>query len=230
MHPSAGTLTSCSSYWNTRRTQTHKTDDHATRLHLAVANGKPEAARLLLEHGASIHARNKDRQTPFQIASETGNQEVMQLLREHMLRQRMTWNVSSRGHNVCNLPMPAYVVNYIAASRFNSQGALRYVLWMWPADLRSYDTLPNLGIRRHAEHNRRIKEAQMTVLLSRLDVYLNQLFDFGYERIRWPGCRPRDLSHGPASPQKVFTAYPAAIAIVENRIHSSKLDHVRSAM
>ena len=70
----------------------------------------------------------------------------------------------------------------------------------------------------------------MSVLLSTLDVNLHWLFDFGYDRIRWPGCRPRDLSHGPASPQKVFTAYPAAIAIVENRIHSSKLDHVRSAI
>ena len=45
-------------------------------------------------------------------------------------------------------------------------------------DLRvSYDTLPNFGIRRHAKHNRRIKEAPMTALLSTLDVYLHWLFD-----------------------------------------------------
>jgi len=62
-------------------------DERATPLNLAVANGKTEAARLLLERDASIHARNKDRQAPFQKGSETGSQEIMELLRDHMLRQ-----------------------------------------------------------------------------------------------------------------------------------------------
>ena len=35
----------------------------------------------------SIHSRNKDRQTLFQKVSKTGNQEIMELLREHILRQ-----------------------------------------------------------------------------------------------------------------------------------------------
>jgi ankyrin repeat protein len=42
---------------------------------------------VLLESGTSVHVRNKDRQTPFQIASEKGNQEILALLREHMSRQ-----------------------------------------------------------------------------------------------------------------------------------------------
>jgi ankyrin repeat protein len=61
--------------------------ERETSLHLAVDNEKVEAARVLLENGASVHARNKNRQTPFQIASEKGNEEILALLRKHMSRE-----------------------------------------------------------------------------------------------------------------------------------------------
>ena len=42
-------------------------DNHSTPLHLALPSGSVEAARLLLEYGASIHVQNKQDQAPLQL-------------------------------------------------------------------------------------------------------------------------------------------------------------------
>jgi ankyrin repeat protein len=52
-----------------------------------VENGKMEAVRLLLKYGASVHSQEKNRQTPLQVASAMGNQEIMDLLHEHIQRE-----------------------------------------------------------------------------------------------------------------------------------------------
>jgi ankyrin repeat protein len=71
----------------------HKADvealdnERATSLHLAVDNGRIEVARVLLESGANAHALNQNGQTPLQIASEKGNQEITALLRECLSRE-----------------------------------------------------------------------------------------------------------------------------------------------
>ena len=46
-----------------------------------------EAVRLLLKNGASIHSQNDNRKTPFQVASEIGSLEMIDLLHEHMQRE-----------------------------------------------------------------------------------------------------------------------------------------------
>ena len=42
-------------------------NNHSTPLHLALHSGSAEAARLLLEYGASMHVKNKQDQTPLQF-------------------------------------------------------------------------------------------------------------------------------------------------------------------
>lgn len=62
-----------------------RNSDHDTPLRLAVCNGQLAAAKLLVEHGASIHARNKNSWTwtPLHAASCWGYLDIMQLLLEH---------------------------------------------------------------------------------------------------------------------------------------------------
>jgi ankyrin repeat protein len=54
-------------------------DDHWT-LHLAAFEGKVEAVGLLLMHGANVDALNKNGETPFQVASARGYEEIACLL------------------------------------------------------------------------------------------------------------------------------------------------------
>ena len=49
----------------------------ATPLHHAVGDGNIQAVRLLLEHGADVHARDKRGKTPSQL---TKQQEIVELL------------------------------------------------------------------------------------------------------------------------------------------------------
>ena len=51
----------------------------ATSLHCAVGDGNIQAVRLLLEHGADVHARDKRGKTPSQL---TKQQEIVELLSE----------------------------------------------------------------------------------------------------------------------------------------------------
>ena len=63
-----------------------------TELHVASKRGHLDGVRLLLQHGADIHAQDDKGRTPFQVslASALGklhpggkHQDVMQLLLEH---------------------------------------------------------------------------------------------------------------------------------------------------
>ncbi|XP_059920842.1 GA-binding protein subunit beta-2-like [Gadus macrocephalus] len=51
-----------------------------TALHWAAQNGHRRAAELLLQHGADVHSLSKFDKTPFDIAMDTSNTELMILL------------------------------------------------------------------------------------------------------------------------------------------------------
>jgi len=57
-------------------------DDGETPLHAASRNGHTEVVRLLLEHGADPHARDRNDQTPSDTFP-TAKQEIKQLLSEY---------------------------------------------------------------------------------------------------------------------------------------------------
>jgi ankyrin repeat protein len=58
-------------------------DYHRTPLHVASEFGYLEPARLLLEHGANVHAQDDRGKTPLRISSENGHLQVMHLLLQH---------------------------------------------------------------------------------------------------------------------------------------------------
>ena len=55
----------------------------ATPLHLAIFYNRVEVVRVLLEHGANVDAEDNRGETPFQIASAEGYDEIMKLLSDH---------------------------------------------------------------------------------------------------------------------------------------------------
>jgi len=57
--------------------------NNRTPLHVASEWGGLDGVRLLLPHSADIHARDDKGRTPFQRASASGTQSIMQLLLEH---------------------------------------------------------------------------------------------------------------------------------------------------
>jgi cytohesin len=59
-------------------------NEQRTALHLAVDEGKVDALRLLLKHGACVYARNNNRRTPLDLAKARENQEILHLFSEHM--------------------------------------------------------------------------------------------------------------------------------------------------
>ena len=61
-------------------------DERAAPLHLAVAYGKTEAVQLVLEHGASMHT---ERRIAKPHSRQLRSPEIMESLREHVLRQGM---------------------------------------------------------------------------------------------------------------------------------------------
>ena len=58
--------------------------DHGNPLHAAAANGHTEVARLLLRAGASLTAENDQGQTPFDLATEQGHEELAQILKQSL--------------------------------------------------------------------------------------------------------------------------------------------------
>ncbi|XP_056457977.1 GA-binding protein subunit beta-2-like [Gadus chalcogrammus] len=58
-----------------------------TALHWAAQNGHRRAAELLLQHGADVHSLSKFDKTPFDIAMDTSNTELMILLQDGMQNQ-----------------------------------------------------------------------------------------------------------------------------------------------
>ena len=74
------------------------TDDMtSTPLHLAVKNNRYEIAKLLLQNGADINARNKHGQTPLHLAAMSGNAEFAQILLSQNARKdiRDHWGQSA---------------------------------------------------------------------------------------------------------------------------------------
>jgi hypothetical protein len=57
--------------------------DNVTPLLLASKRGHVKAARMLIEHGAAVMARNGDGETPLHVASQEGQMEVALILIEH---------------------------------------------------------------------------------------------------------------------------------------------------
>ena len=53
-------------------------------LHVASENGCAKATRLLLKYGASVHLQNKQGQTPSQVASAHGHEEITWMLSDHL--------------------------------------------------------------------------------------------------------------------------------------------------
>jgi ankyrin repeat protein len=58
-------------------------NNYLTPLHLVSFYGSVKAARLLVQHGANIYLKNKNGETPSQIASARGHQEILALLSEY---------------------------------------------------------------------------------------------------------------------------------------------------
>jgi ankyrin repeat protein len=61
-------------------------DEHQAPLHLASFEGKVEAVRLLLKHGANVDAHNKKGETPSQVALARGYEEIACLLSDYAQR------------------------------------------------------------------------------------------------------------------------------------------------
>lgn len=60
-----------------------ETSKAATPLHLIAVRGKPETAKLLIDHDADINAKDKDGNTPLAVAIETNNSPVADILRKY---------------------------------------------------------------------------------------------------------------------------------------------------
>ena len=59
---------------------TARSKDGSTPLHLASMYGRLEVARVLIEHGADIDAKDNKGRTPFQVA---WNRDMVGLLSDH---------------------------------------------------------------------------------------------------------------------------------------------------
>ena len=86
--------------------------DSETVLHMAVRWGDTQAVQFLLEHGADVNVRNKDGQTPVQIALKSGYQDIVELMSKYCKVPSgatpglVTRVVSSLGHYKNRIMLP----------------------------------------------------------------------------------------------------------------------------
>ncbi|XP_029022026.1 GA-binding protein subunit beta-2a isoform X2 [Betta splendens] len=74
-----------------------------TALHWAAQHGHHSVAETLIKHGADVHALSKFDKTPFDIAADTQNTELMLLLQEGMQNQVNMNQVNMNQGGVVNL-------------------------------------------------------------------------------------------------------------------------------
>jgi hypothetical protein len=60
-----------------------------TALHMAAYGGYEDIARLLIEHGAELHVRTVDGETPLKLAERNGHAKVVQLIEEEVESRRV---------------------------------------------------------------------------------------------------------------------------------------------
>lgn len=63
-------------------------DGQTTALHIASIYGRTELVRMLLERGACADLADEDNKLPVHYAIEECHFEVLQLLRDHIFRER----------------------------------------------------------------------------------------------------------------------------------------------
>ena len=57
--------------------------DAGPPMHLSAGNGHLEIVKLLLEHGADMHAMNTEGETPYEVSWRSGYREISDLLRKN---------------------------------------------------------------------------------------------------------------------------------------------------
>ncbi|XP_013880622.1 GA-binding protein subunit beta-2a [Austrofundulus limnaeus] len=84
-----------------------------TALHWAAQHGHHGVAEALVKHGADVHARSKFDKTPFDIAADIQNTELMLLLQESMQNQ-VNLNQVSMNLETSSVPsQPQYIIQGI---------------------------------------------------------------------------------------------------------------------
>ncbi|XP_028835435.1 GA-binding protein subunit beta-2b isoform X2 [Denticeps clupeoides] len=79
-----------------------------TALHWATEHGHRAVAELLVKYGADTHAISKFDKTPFSIAMDKGNTELMLLLQEGMQNQV---NINPLSSSATSIPSPQFIIS-----------------------------------------------------------------------------------------------------------------------
>ncbi|MEQ2180475.1 hypothetical protein GOODEAATRI_001566 [Goodea atripinnis] len=86
-----------------------------TALHWAAQHGHHSVCETLIKHGADVHARSKFDKTPFDIAADIQNTELMLLLQESMQNQVNMNQVSMNVETTSTTNHPQFIIQGIPA-------------------------------------------------------------------------------------------------------------------